>query len=136
MTAGPTTRPARHTRQGVLVEQELASSDDFRTAQELHARLRADGLRVGLTTVYRHLQRLSDNGQVDTVRTRSGELAYRRCGDQGHHHHLVCKGCGRVVDIDGPSVERWLHDVAERAGFTDIEHTVELSGTCRDCAAG
>jgi Fur family ferric uptake transcriptional regulator len=134
MTAVHSPRPLRETRQAAVVEQALASSAEFRTAQDLHAQLRTDGMRIGLTTVYRHLQRLSDAGAVDTVRTRTGEVAYRRCADQGHHHHLVCQGCGRVVDIDGPSVENWLDEVAKRAGFTDIEHTLELTGTCRDCA--
>jgi Fur family ferric uptake transcriptional regulator len=122
------------TRQGAAIEDILASSDDFRTAQDLHAQLRAQGTRVGLTTVYRHLQRLSDAGEVDAVRVRSGELAYRRCGGKGHHHHLVCQQCGRVVDIDGQTVEEWLDRVAQRAGFTNIEHTVEMVGTCRQCS--
>jgi Fur family ferric uptake transcriptional regulator len=124
----------RGTRQGSAVESALAGSIGFRTAQELHARLREQGARIGLTTVYRHLQRLADAGVVDTVRTRSGELAYRRCAERGHHHHLVCQRCGRVVDIDADLVEDWLDRVATDAGFTDIEHTVELAGTCRDCA--
>lgn len=123
------------TRQGEAVEEALASSEEFRTAQQLHAQLRSGGSRVGLTTVYRHLQRLSDEGTVDSVRTRSGELAYRRCGARHHHHHLVCQGCGKVVDIDGPTLEAWFDEVAKRAGFTAIEHTVELTGTCRDCAS-
>jgi Fur family ferric uptake transcriptional regulator len=91
-------------------------------------------MRVGLTTVYRHLQRLVDAGEVDTVRTASGETAYRRCGGSGHHHHLVCRQCGRTVEVDGPAVERWLDRVAARAGFTDIVHTLEIAGTCRACS--
>lgn len=122
------------TRQGAAVEDALAASGDFLTAQELHARLRAAGSRVGLTTVYRHLQRLSDAGAVDSVRSPTGELAYRLCGRRGHHHHLVCRQCSRVVDIDAPAVEAWLESVAGDAGFTDIEHTVEIIGLCRDCS--
>ena len=91
-------------------------------------------MRVGLTTVYRHLQRLSEAGEVDARRNRNGETAYRRCGEVGHHHHLVCQRCGRVVDIDGPAVETWLRRIARDAGFTDIEHTLELAGTCSSCA--
>jgi len=127
-------RQGRETRQRSAVEAALAGGDDFRTAQDLHAQLRADGARVGLTTVYRHLQRLVDAGLIETVRTRTGEVAYRRCGDKGHHHHVVCQHCGRAVDIEGPAVEAWLRRVAEEAGFTDLVHTIEIAGTCRDCA--
>jgi Fur family ferric uptake transcriptional regulator len=127
------TAPLRATRQGAAIEAALAGSDDFRTAQDLHAQLRATGGSVGLTTVYRHLQRLADAGAVDSVRTITGETAYRLCGARAHHHHVVCRGCRRVVDIDGPDLERWLERAATKAGFTDIEHTVEIVGTCRDC---
>lgn len=134
MTAHSAERSARATRQGAAIEDVLGASEDFRTAQDLHAQLRAQGAEVGLTTVYRHLQRLSSAGKVDTVRTGSGEVAYRLCGGKKHHHHLVCKRCGRVVDIDGPAIESWMRRIATDSGFVDIEHTVELVGTCRDCA--
>ncbi len=127
-------RPSRSTRQGAAVEDALGRAADFRTAQELHVRLRADGHRVGLTTVYRHLQRLVDAGEVDTVRVANGEVAYRRCREQGHHHHLVCRHCGRTVEVDGPDMEAWLDRVATKAGFSEIVHTVEIVGRCRACA--
>lgn len=134
MTGPSAGRASRATRQGDAVQAALADGEDFCTAQDLHARLRAAGLRVGLTTVYRHLQRMADDGEVDTVRTSTGELAYRRCGDRGHHHHLVCRRCGRTVEVEGRAVESWLDRVAKEAGFTDLEHTLEIAGTCRSCA--
>ena len=51
-----------------------------------------------------------------------------------HHHHLVCRHCGFTVEVDGPEVERWSHEVADTHGFDDVSHTVEIFGTCRDCA--
>ena len=115
------------------VAEALAGGSGFRTAQEVYADLRAAGERVGLTTVYRHLQALADEGAVDVLRTADGEAAYRLCASGHHHHHLVCRSCGRTVEVEGPAVERWARHVAERHGFTDVEHTVEVFGTCRDC---
>lgn len=135
MNARATERTTRETRQGAAIEQQLAAAADFCTAQDLHARLRAAQMPVGLTTVYRHLQRLGEAGAVDVVRTTSGELAYRRCGDQAHHHHLVCRQCGLVIDIDGSKIESCLDLIGQDAGFTALEHTLELTGTCRACAA-
>ena len=126
-------RGSRDTKQGAAIEAALAGTAEFRTAQDLHAQLRDGGVRVGLTTVYRHLQRLFDAGDVDTVRTPSGELAYRRCGGMAHHHHLVCQHCGHTVDVEGPAVESWLQRVAQQAGFSDIVHTIDIIGTCADC---
>ncbi|MDQ3611357.1 MAG: transcriptional repressor [Actinomycetota bacterium] len=123
----------RSTRQRTAVAEVLDSVDGFRSAQELHDLLRRDGASVGLTTVYRHLQALADAGQVDVLRNGDGEAAYRRCPTASHHHHLVCRDCGRSVDIEGPEVEAWASAVAEEHGFTDVSHTVEVFGTCRHC---
>ncbi|HWG98807.1 MAG TPA: Fur family transcriptional regulator [Pilimelia sp.] len=125
----------RNTRQRSAVSTLLAQVDGFHSAQELHAMLRANGERVGLTTVYRTLQSLADAGEVDVMRPPGGEHLYRRCSE-GHHHHLVCRGCGRTVEVAGPAVETWADRVAARHGYVDVSHTLEIFGTCPSCAGG
>ena len=132
------TRPlpgVRTTRQRTAVAELLERVDGFKSAQDLHDLLRADGASVGLTTVYRHLQSLADAGQVDVLRNGDGESVYRRCPTDAHHHHLVCRSCGRSVEVEGPEVEAWATRTADQHGFTDVSHTVEVFGTCGDCAA-
>ena len=124
----------RTTRQRTAVADLLGRVDGFRSAQDLHDLLRRDGASVGLTTVYRHLQSLSEAGQVDVLRTGDGEAVYRRCPTATHHHHLVCRSCGRSVEIEAPEVEKWAATVGRAHGFSEMTHTVELFGTCRDCA--
>ncbi|GAA2729594.1 transcriptional repressor [Cellulomonas aerilata] len=123
----------RMTRQRAAVAQALEGSSDFRSAQQLHESLRASGDGIGLATVYRTLQQLADGGEVDVLRTADGESVYRRCARREHHHHLVCRSCGRAVEIDGPGVEEWAARIGAAQGFADVEHTVELSGTCARC---
>jgi Fur family ferric uptake transcriptional regulator len=117
-----------------IAEIARETGHDWKT-QELHADLRRGGGGVGLTTVYRHLQALADAGAVDVLRTPEGESVYRICGTGDHHHHLVCRRCGRTVEIEGREVERWTRRVAETEGFVDVDHTVEVFGTCAACAA-
>lgn len=124
----------RSTRQRAAVVELLEAVDDFRSAQELHDELRRRGDAIGLTTVYRTLQSLSDAGMVDVLRTETGEAIYRRCSEH-HHHHLVCRECGFTVEIEGPTVERWADTIAASNGFANIRHTVEIVGTCSDCTA-
>jgi len=126
--------PQRSTRQRAAVSALLDRLDDFRSAQEIHEELRRRGDGIGLTTVYRTLQALADGGEVDVLRSASGEAVYRRCASAEHHHHLVCRRCGAAVEIEGEEVERWAHAIAERHGFSDIAHTVEIFGLCRDCS--
>jgi Fur family ferric uptake transcriptional regulator len=126
-------KPAgRSTRQRSAVAALLHELEDFRSAQDIHDLLKRRGEAIGLTTVYRSLQVLADANEVDVLRTEDGESAYRRCS-QGHHHHLVCRSCGRTVEVDGPAVERWAKNVSTAHGFVDVEHTVEVVGTCPDC---
>lgn len=124
----------RATRQAAAVRDALAQRGGFTSAQDLHGELRRLGVGVGLTTVYRHLQALADSGAVDVLRTPEGESAYRLCGTGAHHHHLVCRSCGRTVEVESREVERWATKVGRAEGFTDIEHTVEVFGICGDCA--
>jgi Fur family ferric uptake transcriptional regulator len=127
------TASPRSTRQRRAVEAEMVASADFRSAQEIHHALRRGGEKVGLATVYRTLQALAEGGDVDAL-TSSGQTVYRRCTDDRHHHHLVCRHCGRTVEITGPTVERWASAIAEEHGFRDVDHTLELFGTCAGCA--
>jgi Fur family ferric uptake transcriptional regulator len=124
----------RATRQRAAIAKLLDQLDDFRSAQELHEELRKRGEGIGLTTVYRTLQSLSDAGEVDVLRTDSGEAIYRHCSSH-HHHHLVCRHCGRTVEVEGPAVETWATRVAAEHGFAEVSHTMEIFGTCADCAA-
>ncbi|AOT58778.1 MULTISPECIES: Fur family transcriptional regulator [Streptomyces] len=133
-TAGSGVR-ARSTRQRAAVAAALNEVDEFRSAQELHDMLKHRGDSVGLTTVYRTLQSLADAGEVDVLRTSDGEAVYRRCSTGEHHHHLVCRGCGKAVEVEGPAVEEWAESVAAEHGFVNVAHTVEIFGTCAECAA-
>ncbi|MET9379289.1 Fur family transcriptional regulator [Streptomyces sp. NPDC003035] len=133
-TAGPPVR-GRSTKQRAAVAAALNEVDEFRSAQELHDMLKHRGDSVGLTTVYRTLQSLADAGEVDALRTSEGETVYRRCSTGDHHHHLVCRVCGKAVEVEGPAVERWAETIAAEHGFVNVAHTVEIFGTCVDCAA-
>lgn len=124
----------RRTKQRAELEQFLATNDEFRTAQQIHEALRASGSETGLATIYRNLQQLADVGEVDTLRNDTGETLYRRCEVETHHHHLVCRSCGRTEDITGPSIEQWAEEKARERGYTNLAHTLELFGDCSDCA--
>ncbi len=124
----------RSTPQRVAVAALLAESEEFRSAQDIHAALRAGGASVGLATVYRNLGLMAELGEVDTLVRDDGETLYRQCSDV-HHHHLVCRQCGRTVEIAGPAVENWANAVAAEHGFSDVSHQLELFGRCASCRA-
>jgi Fur family ferric uptake transcriptional regulator len=122
----------RPTRQRLLVLEELAAERDDATAQTLWQRLRGHDEGVGLATVYRTLTLLHDHGVVDALSHHGSERCYRLCAD-GHHHHLLCERCHRVVEIDECTLGPWVEDVARRHGFVASDHHVEINGVCEAC---
>jgi len=132
MTSTDPLAGARPTRQRRAVAEVLTTFDDFRSAQEIHALLTERGENVGLATVYRTLQRLSEADEVDMLRTEDGEAIYRRCSAT-HHHHLVCRSCGATVEVEGPAVEKWTKAIAAEHGYADVSHSLEIFGTCSRC---
>src|SRR6202451_4317442 len=108
------------TRQGDAVLNVVLGSDNFRSAQDIHAALRAAGETVGLTTVYRHLALLTVEGQLDSLQTADGELVYRRCNTSQHHHHVVCRTCGRGTEVELLDLEQWAESTARALGYSDV----------------
>ena len=133
MDPEPVKTARRTSSKRTAVLDTVNSLDAFTSAQDIHLAMRNQGDRVGLATVYRSLQTLADDDEVDTLRNEDGELLYRKCSPK-HHHHLVCRACGRVEEIGGPAVERWAAKAADEHGFTDISHTVEVFGLCPNCS--
>lgn len=125
----------RSTRQRAAVLEGLRQCDGFVSAQDLHAQLVAEGHRVGLSTVYRTLQALASAAEIDAIATTEGEARYRACAESlvGAHHHLVCRRCGRTVEVHNGSVARWVARVAQENGFRDARHTLDIIGTCSRC---
>jgi Fur family ferric uptake transcriptional regulator len=129
-TEDPLAGASRATVQRAAIVEALKQSKSALTAQELHERLD----KVGLATVYRNLSRLEEHGEIDSIRRPSGETAYRACG-HGHHHHLICRDCGTVVEVHNCSLGEWSRKIGDEYGFSSIEHQAELIGTCKQCEA-
>ncbi len=123
---------ARSTKQREALVSVLDEVDGFRTAQQLHGMLVDRGDKVGIATVYRALQLLADADLVDIIHSEEGEASYRRCSTR-HHHHLICRVCGRAVEAQSPAVETWVDAMAAEHGFSDVSHDLEIFGTCADC---
>ncbi len=79
--------------------------------------------------VYDNLHALMEAGLVRRIEPANAPALFEaRVGD--NHHHLVCRQCGRSVEVSGPEVEAWAERVAAAAGYTEVSHTVEVFGLC------
>ena len=112
----------------------LAQQDCCLSAQEIHDRLRAGERAVGLASVYRALDLLTQLKLVHRVDV-DGTACYEPADPSGdHHHHAICERCGKRDAFEDPELERLIDDVAARLGYDVGAHDVVLRGSCPDCA--
>ena len=122
----------RNTPQKAAVKHALNEATGFVSAQQLHNQLRNHGSSIGLATVYRVLTELTEAGDADSLQSREGELLYRACTTQ-HHHHLICRSCGLTLEIEAKPIEQWADQVAKGHGFAQASHTIDIFGLCGAC---
>ena len=104
-------------------------------AQEIHDQLRASGRAIGLASVYRVLDTLTERGLLQRLELGDGVARFEAIrGDHSHHHHLVCHGCGKVETFSDERLERALRDVESKSGYTVAMHDVVVRGACTACA--
>lgn len=121
----------RATKQRLIVLQALMRVQNDVTAQALHSQLRPDHPKLGLATVYRTLNSLADAGIIHAL-PHGDSTCFRYCAP-GHHHHLTCRACHRVIEIRDCTVAGWADQTAAEHGFREVNHTVELVGLCGRC---
>jgi Fur family ferric uptake transcriptional regulator len=114
----------------------LGRQDCCLTAQEIFDSLRAEGRTVGLASVYRVLELLSEKGFVQRIDVGAGTTRFEPLHRSGeHHHHLVCDDCGKVEAFADEELERAMRRVEGRTGYSVAGHDIVLRGACRDCRA-
>ncbi|WP_254189353.1 Fur family transcriptional regulator [Nocardia noduli] len=130
-------RRAQRARWQSSVLAALKRDDHFRSAQQLHLDLHTTfATSIALTTVYRILRRLTTQQIVETQRAENDELLYRIRDDSGHHHYLLCRTCGRAERFAVEPFERRIDSFASAHGYADIDHRIDIYGTCAECHAG
>lgn len=120
-------------RQAVL--QVVGTAAAHLQVAEVYRRALRVSPRIGLASVYRTIQLLDRLGLVKRVHVGHRHRHYARATER-HGHHLVCNGCGRVVEFSDCQVERLAKTVARRTRFVIEDHSVELYGRCPDCRRG
>ncbi|MDE2481544.1 MAG: transcriptional repressor [bacterium] len=111
----------------------LRAEPRFFSAAEIHRRLDEHEHKVSLSTVYRTLEHLRERGEVTERADDAGEATYKMCAPTHHHHHAICRACGRVEDVDCSTMEQLAESLRSVHGFELDEHKMEFTGRCRAC---
>lgn len=104
------------------------------TAEDVYRLLIAEGMDIGLATVYRVLTQFEHAGLLERHYFESGKAVFE-LNEGRHHDHLVCLQCGRVEEFFDPEIERRQNAVATERGFAVKEHALYLYAEClkTDC---
>ncbi len=112
----------------------MSDQDCCASAQEIHESLRAKGRSVGIASVYRVLEVLSDLRLVQRVEVGDGIARFEPVLPSGdHHHHAICDDCGRVEPFSDRSLESAIEHASTRLGYSVAAHEIVLRGECADC---
>jgi len=132
-----TLQAAGHRRGGArtAVVEALAGHECAVTALDLDDELRRRRPAVARASVYRALEQLEQLGLVQRVEVCRGTAGYERIDPTGHHHHhAICRECGRMVPFEDATLERAIGAVSARMSFDVTEHDVVLRGLCDRCS--
>ncbi len=122
----------RLTPQRMMVLEAIEASHDHVSAEEIHARARRQYPYLNISTVYRTLELLNDRGLVAETDLGGGRFLYHPTG-KAQHHHLVCRRCGNVRDIDIGALKELRRELKTQYGFNaELEH-IAIFGTCAHC---
>ena len=122
----------RLTPQRMMILSAMESSSDHISAEEIYAQVAAKYPNVNISTVYRTLELLKKLGLVYEIDLGEGRIRYHAEGS-GHHHHLVCQDCGRVIDIDEAALSSLKDILLRDYDFQAELRHVGIFGYCADC---
>ena len=127
------------TNQRLLVLEVLADHrDTHMTAEDIYDLVKEDYPEIGLATIYRTLQLLLNMQLVDRINLDDGCIRYE-IGDQlngelkHHHHHLICKICGKVLPFRHDLLDDLERQIEEKTGFHVLDHELKFYGQCKEC---
>ncbi|GAB4386946.1 MAG: transcriptional repressor [Phycisphaerales bacterium] len=126
------TKPTRITQQRRAIERAFERARRPLSPAEIHRLSSKEAPNLSLSTVYRTLKRMQDDGAISPVSVPDEPPRYELAHvAERHHHHFHCRTCGRVFDLAG--CPTGLGRLVPR-GFVLEEHTLVLHGVCRECA--
>ncbi|HZS12145.1 MAG TPA: Fur family transcriptional regulator [Nitrospirales bacterium] len=102
------------------------------TAEQMYRQLAKRDPHIGLATIYRTLNLFCEAGLAQ-ARHFGTQTQYDNVSHKGHHDHIICTGCGKIVEFENSEIERLQDEVARKNGFTIQTHKLELYGLCSSC---
>ena len=121
-----------YTRERSLILEAVLKHQEHFSVDELLFDMQQQGMRVSRATLYRTLSQMADANILSSVDFGHGHAHYENTL-RPSHEHLVCKGCGKVVEVASPSFIQAVKDLAATEGFDVVSHKAQIFGICLNC---
>jgi Fur family ferric uptake transcriptional regulator len=125
----------RLTRPRRVVAELIGSRSGHFTAADLLDDARQRRLALGRATLFRNLDLFTELGGLERLDLPNGDHAYVACEPEQHHHHVVCRKCGKSVEVEDSGLQSVVAEIARQSGFQIDSHRLELFGVCRACSS-
>ncbi|PLX86066.1 MAG: transcriptional repressor [Desulfuromonas sp.] len=125
----------KSTRQREIILDEFLRASSHLSTEDLYLRLRKKHPSIGYATVYRTLKLFAECGVADECHFSDGQTRYEASTSEEHHDHLICTGCGAILEFEDRRIEELQEQVAKEHGFRIASHRLELYGLCARCCA-
>ncbi len=129
-----TRKGLKSTRQREIILDEFLHCATHPSTEEFYLGLREKNPRIGYATVYRTLKLFAECGIAAARNFGDGQTRYESTTTEEHHDHLICRGCGAILEFEDDRIERLQSEVARKHGFVIEKHRLELYGLCGNCA--
>ena len=119
----------------VILQVFLDNRDKHLSAEDVHNIVRQQSNDIGLATVYRTLELLSELEILQKMDFGDGRSRYEinETNTPHHHHHLICLSCGRVIEFADDLMDNLENIIAKNSNFTIVDHQVKFYGYCQEC---
>lgn len=123
----------RKTTQRELILEVFLETEDHLSSEDLYWLVQKRDSNIGQTTVYRTLKLLTDAGLAREVRLGDGRTYYEHHFEHEHHDHMICTGCGLVIEFFSPELEAKQDEMADKYNFKPTHHSLRILGICEEC---
>lgn len=126
-------RNLKMTPQRRIIIEEFLNDAGHMTTEELYQRVKQKRKSIGQATVYRTMRLMAESGLAREVDFGDGITRWERHHGNKHHDHLICRHCGKNVEVADEKIERLQEEVAAKNGFLLTGHVMYLFGICNVC---
>ena len=121
------------TKERFAVLDEILNVRGHFEPEELYVRIRNAGSKASRASVYRTLNLLVESGIVQKVLRGDRSTIYEHTSASGHHDHLICHACGKIIEFYSGKIEALQDEICKSNNFSGVSHTLEIKGYCGQC---